>query len=33
MQKAYGGDMDFFKRGNEIVKTYYGGEYPWKQKI
>ena len=32
MQKAYGGDLDFFKRGNEIVKTYYGGEYPWKSK-
>ena len=29
IQKAYGGDMDFFKRGNEIIKTYYGGKYPW----
>ena len=29
MQRAYGGDMEFFKRGNEIVKTYYGGKYPW----
>lgn len=31
MQKAYGGDMEFFKRGNEIVKKYYGGKYPWNQ--
>jgi glycosyltransferase involved in cell wall biosynthesis len=33
MKKAYGGDLDFFKRGNDFVKQYYGGEYPWKQKI
>lgn len=29
MQKAYGGDMEFFKRGNEIVKQKHGGIYPW----
>jgi glycosyltransferase involved in cell wall biosynthesis len=29
MQKAYGGDMTFFERGNEAVKKFYGGKYPW----
>ena len=29
MQKAYGGDMTFFERGNAAVKEYYGGKYPW----
>lgn len=29
MQKAYGGDMKFFERGNELVKQKYGGVYPW----
>ena len=29
MQEAYGGDMGFFRRGNEEVKQYYGGKYPW----
>lgn len=29
MQKAYGGDMTFFERGNEAVKKHYGGKYPW----
>lgn len=32
MQKAYGGDMKFFERGNEIVKQKYGGIYPWHRK-
>lgn len=32
MQKAYGGDMEFFERGNEIVKQKYGGIYPWHRK-
>lgn len=29
MNKAYGGQTDFFHRGNEAVKQHYG-EYPWK---
>lgn len=28
MQKAYGGDMTFFERGNNVVKQHYG-EFPW----
>lgn len=32
MNKAYGGDIDFFNRGNIEVKKHYGGEYPWKKK-
>jgi glycosyltransferase involved in cell wall biosynthesis len=32
MKKAYGGDMEFFKRGNEIVEQRYGGTYPWTTK-
>lgn len=32
MNNAYGGDFDFFKRGNEAVKKHYGGEFPWKIK-
>lgn len=31
MNKAYGGDMQFFEKGNEFVKNFYGGEYPWKK--
>lgn len=29
MQKSYGGDMQFFEKGNEAVKNFYGGKYPW----
>lgn len=29
MQKAYGGDMKFFEKGNEEVKKFYKGKYPW----
>lgn len=29
MNKAYGGDLKFFERGNEAVKQFYGGQYPW----
>lgn len=29
MTVAYGGDFDFFKKGNEIVKQKHGGTYPW----
>lgn len=29
MNKAYGGDFKFFEKGNEAVKQYYGGKYPW----
>jgi glycosyltransferase involved in cell wall biosynthesis len=29
MQKAYGGDLKFFEKGNENVKKHYGGTYPW----
>jgi len=28
MQKAYGGDFDFFKKGNKVIEQKYGG-YPW----
>ena len=31
MNKAYGGDMQFFEKGNLFVKNFYGGEYPWKK--
>ena len=31
MQKAYGGDMEFFKKGNEMIKNIHGGKYPWLQ--
>lgn len=31
MQSAYGGDLKFFERGNEAVKKFYGGTYPWKK--
>lgn len=31
MQKAYGGDMKFFEKGNEAVKQKYGGSYPWEK--
>jgi glycosyltransferase involved in cell wall biosynthesis len=31
MEKAYGGDLKFFERGNEIVKQRYGGSYPWQK--
>lgn len=30
MQQAYGGQVDIFERGNEIVKQKYGG-YPWQK--
>jgi len=29
MDRAYGGQMDWFEKGNRIVKEYYGGNYPW----
>jgi glycosyltransferase involved in cell wall biosynthesis len=29
MNRAYGGDLDFFARGNELVKQRNGGKYPW----
>ena len=29
MNKAYGGDFKFFEKGNEAVKQFYGGKYPW----
>ncbi len=29
MNIAYGGDFKFFEKGNEAVKQYYGGKYPW----
>lgn len=28
MEKAYGGDYEFFKKGNEAIKQKYGS-YPW----
>jgi glycosyltransferase involved in cell wall biosynthesis len=31
MEKAYGGDMEFFKKGNEMIKNLHGGKYPWLQ--
>jgi GT2 family glycosyltransferase len=31
MNKAYGGDMEFFKKGNEVIKKLYGGKYPWQK--
>lgn len=33
MNKAYGGDTKFFEKGNESVKQYYGGKYPWTEQI
>lgn len=30
IDKKYG-SINFFKDGNEIVKKYYGGEYPWQK--
>lgn len=33
IQKAYGGDTKFFEKGNEAVKQYYGGKYPWTEQI
>lgn len=32
LEKKYG-NLDFFKNGNEILKKYYFGEYPWNKKI
>lgn len=29
MDRAYGGDLDFFSRGNQYMKQKYGGKYPW----
>lgn len=29
MQRAYGGDLSFFEKGNELVRNKYGGKYPW----
>jgi glycosyltransferase involved in cell wall biosynthesis len=29
MNTAYGGKLDFFEVGNEAVKKFYGGKYPW----
>lgn len=29
MNRAYGGDYKFFEKGNEAVKQFYGGVYPW----
>jgi len=29
MNRAYGGDFKFFEKGNDAVKQYYGGKYPW----
>ena len=31
MTRAYGGNLDFFKTGNEEIKKKYGGNYPWKK--
>lgn len=31
MNKAYGGDYDFFKKGNAFIKNKYGGKYPWEK--
>jgi glycosyltransferase involved in cell wall biosynthesis len=31
MNKAYGGDLDFFHRGNKEVQKFYGGKYPWEK--
>jgi glycosyltransferase involved in cell wall biosynthesis len=30
MNKAYGGDFEFFKKGNAEIMKKYGGKYPWK---
>jgi hypothetical protein len=30
MDRAYGGDREFFAKGNEAIKKKYGG-YPWEQ--
>jgi len=32
LEKKYG-SLDFFTKGNEILKQYYFGEYPWLKKI
>lgn len=29
MNKAYGGDLDFFKKGNKAILEKYNGKYPW----
>lgn len=29
MNKAYGGDLKFFEKGNAAIKQRYGGKYPW----
>lgn len=29
MNKAYGGDLQFFEKGNAIINQQYGGKYPW----
>lgn len=29
MNRAYGGDLQFFEKGNAVIKQQYGGKYPW----
>lgn len=29
MDKQYGGDLEFFAKGNEVIKKQYGGKFPW----
>lgn len=31
MNQSYGGDFQFFDNGNEEVRKFYGGKYPWEK--
>jgi len=33
MQKAYGGDISFFTRGNEYISNLHNGRLPWKKTL
>jgi hypothetical protein len=33
MDEAYGGDYDFFDKGNEEVRKFYNGKFPWEKEV